>query len=637
MEKPLAELLVRSLLGRVAELPDGFRLPEGRISLDEFNALRVLIGQEPVTDKRRDAIGSKHGAPEIVLDLSSLQGQGPSEEALRLCIDFGTAMSKAWATGKNIAQTVPLVLGRYAGIGDTLPVPSSIYISRGGRIFLGADAEKQHRQEIDQGHHRFRFDNLKRMLSEAEVGQDLYHVELPIGIDPMGSGLTRGDLLVLYLAWLTDIALQALADVAKTGVLPTEVSELRLRCVRRRFAIPCFAVAVDEKITSVARAVWAEDVLSRAILQAQVVADTLTGQWGALTVDRAKTVLNAVRDLEISGLPSVLASTAAVREPIAAGASLFNEELERTEHQIATLRRRYLLVIGAGAGTTDFALFEVFYNPELDTNRYALIGSTVRMSRIAGNAVDEVLRPLVFRACGIDPATGNPRSDEDFALIKTDLASQIRSIKQTLFREGKCSISLLPNVKGTIDLQDLTTEPSYQDLGGELKTACRAILEGLFPQSFIERLRVRNITMPIYVLLTGGSSVLPIIQDLGDSTMSIDGAQFKLEKVKDIPTLDRHTPARPCQPSRRNIRPMRRCSWWIRTRAARRTARPTKPSRARSAGRTQTRTISSDRSWIGYLDDAYRQIFDPSLLSLRQPGSCSWYLSTGRRLMLLST
>jgi hypothetical protein len=55
------------------------------------------------------------------------------------------------------------------------------------------------------------------------------------------------------------------------------------------------------------------------------------------------------------------------------------------------------------------------------------------MSRIAGNAVDEVLPPLVLKACGIDPATGSPRSDAHFALIKTDLASQIRPLR----RDGK--------------------------------------------------------------------------------------------------------------------------------------------------------------------------------------------------------
>ncbi len=131
---------------------DGFCLPEGRFSFEEFNALRVLSGQEPIEGERPHRSGP--GARKAELDLSSLRRESPSEETIRLCIDFGTAMSKAWATGTNVADTVPLVLGRYAGLGDTLPVPSSIYISGSGHVFLGADAEKQHRQEIDQGRER---------------------------------------------------------------------------------------------------------------------------------------------------------------------------------------------------------------------------------------------------------------------------------------------------------------------------------------------------------------------------------------------------------------------------------------------------------------------------------------------------
>jgi hypothetical protein len=54
-----------------------------------------------------------------------------------------------------------------------------------------------------------------------------------------------------------------------------------------------------------------------------------------------------------------LATIASVREPIAAGASLFDDELGELEILGNTgPGRRYLLVIDAGAGTTDFAIFQ---------------------------------------------------------------------------------------------------------------------------------------------------------------------------------------------------------------------------------------------------------------------------------------
>jgi hypothetical protein len=42
--------------------------------------------------------------------------------------------------------------------------------------------------------------------------------------------------------------------------------------------------------------------------------------------------------------------------------------------------------------------------------------------------------------------------------------------------------------------------------------------------------------MPIYVLLIGGSSALPIIQDLADTILHVDRASFKLQKIAGVPS-----------------------------------------------------------------------------------------------------
>ena len=428
MNSDIAVAIVRSFVGRLIELPDGFRLPEGRISRDEVNALRLFSGQEEILRK-----GTPEIPPHIAsgLNLEAVGQTSPPEAALRLCLDFGTAMSKAWAIGEGMHETIPLVLGRYCGLGEVLAVPSSVFISDSGKMFFGGSAETQHRQEIEHG--RKRFDNLKRMLSDAEINQELDHVTLPRGVDPTTSGLTRGNLLVLYLAWMTHLAHCALNDLREGDGMPFAVSEFELRSVRRRFAIPCFSEAKDTFTGGNARADWAEDVLTRAILRAQIVADTLRHEWDSLNAFAAKEVVDAVSAIKRSDMPSVLAVVPSVREPIAAGASLFDEELDDISEDTGSheLTRRYLMVVDAGAGTTDFAVFQVFSGADEAPHRYALLAGSVRMSRVAGNAVDEVLQPLVLQACGIDPATGAPRSDEAFELIKTDLLSQIRSIKVT--------------------------------------------------------------------------------------------------------------------------------------------------------------------------------------------------------------
>ena len=472
----------------------------------------------------------------VQLNLDSLDHSGPSEKSLRLCLDFGTALSKAWAIGRNHGETIPLVLGRYCGQGEVLPVPSSIFISITGRIFFGGAAETQHRQELENG--RKRFDNLKGMLSHAEVGQELDHVPLDRNVDPTGSGLTVGDLLVLYLGWLTHLALVALEDIQENQGIPIPVSRNSIRCILRRFAIPCFSEAEETFARGGIRAQWAEAVLTRSVLRAQVIADTLRDEWEALDASRAKEVVDAVGRLDGSKLPAVLTQIPSVREPIASGASLFDEELEEFEEygEILGALRRYLMVIDSGAGTTDFAMFQVFSEVEMEEGRrYRLIGKTVQMSRVAGNAVDEVLWPLVLQACGIDPATGAPRSDEDFRRIKGDLGSKIRGIKETIVSRGSCEFELVPNARGNLSLNDLKADSAYLSLGGELRSQCSSILGGLFSEEYAERLQTSGVRIPIHVLLTGGSSKLPFVEELSDTTMTANGVRFELKRVRSLP------------------------------------------------------------------------------------------------------
>jgi len=531
MDKSSAGLLLKSLSGRIVRTAEGYCLPSAILSIEEVNAIRVCGGHAPLVEKSPGKQLEHVSAVE--LDLTSLEQASIPEVEMRMCIDFGTAMSKAWITGSTVKDTIPLVLGRYAGTGDVIPVPSSIFISKAGRIFFGAAAETQHRQEIEAG--RLRFDNLKRMLSEAEIEQDLYHSPLPKGVDPTNSGLTRGDLLVLYLAWLTDLSLKAAAAYVRGGALPGISNEGVVRGIKRRFAIPCFADAVDETLEGAKRAKWADAVLSDALRRAQVVADTLTNEWNRLEVGRAKVILEAATRLPVEKLPGLFTSVMSVREPIAAGASLFDEAIELQAQDGGQVpRRQFLLVIDAGAGTTDFAMFEVFSNAEGDA-RYSLLSPSVKMSRIAGNAVDDIVRGLALQACGIDPGTGNPRSDEDFQLIKADLGAQIRNLKQQVFSTGGATVSLKPNATGLLQLERVLGDSSYQQLGEKLRTACRNILETLFPKEYLQVLRTRNIKPTINVLLTGGSSSIPVFRDLGDMSLSIDDVEFIFREIGEMP------------------------------------------------------------------------------------------------------
>jgi hypothetical protein len=227
---------------------------------------RLLSGPDLTTDQRQKLVEllsgrsnsalrptEERGVSAPQLDLTAFRRRGPQPKAIRVCLDFGTAMSKAWATGEGAIETLPLLIGKAAG-GEGLTVPSSIFIGDNGRIYLGNESETQHRANIRVG--RPRFDNLKRMLSEAEVNTDLGGVQLREGIDPTGSGLTGGDLLVLYFAWLTDLCEIALRDAVAATKGAISIGKADLRAVTRRFAIPCFESADGDQ--GRVRAAWAK-------------------------------------------------------------------------------------------------------------------------------------------------------------------------------------------------------------------------------------------------------------------------------------------------------------------------------------------------------------------------------------------
>lgn len=529
MDHAIARALVSSFLNRLHKEGDHFQIPGSTLSKDEVEAFSELAGVAVALEVQPP--------PSVVADaklnLTAFARVPIPEESLRLCLDFGTAMSKSWACMSTSVATLPLVLGKQADGQAVLAVPSSIFITKAGTIFFGNAAERQHEAEIHTG--RYRFDNIKRLLSEVAPDLNISEIPLTDGIDPTGSGLTKGDLLVLYLAWLTDLTLKALADTVQEDAAELIKKYPDLRSAVRRYAIPCFEHSVDD-VPSAQRAKWAQGVLAKALLQAQIVADTLGEEWATLSTHRAKSVLDAVKKQDLSKLELILADHASIREPVAAGATQFEDFVDASASPKA---KRLMLVIDAGAGTTDFALFQSFYDEKSESSSLALISSAVRMSRVAGNRFDHALRPMLLRACNVQPENGSPWNAEDFAIIKADLDSQIRALKRQLFTVGSVSVSLRPGASGLLTLADVVSETSYLELGKELQAQRDGLLEGAFTedniQTYQEATRALGRPVPIHVLLTGGSSKLPIVADLAEGEAVIRGVRFKFEKIDELP------------------------------------------------------------------------------------------------------
>ncbi|SDR38979.1 hypothetical protein SAMN05519103_02583 [Rhizobiales bacterium GAS113] len=554
-----ASILVRSLLRRLVQTGDVFQLP-GVISVEEVAALRMLIGEastEPIsatdaapqkstpksTGNPIPAAEPREPTRAVSLVTTSLNQASLAEGELRLCLDFGTAMSKAWATGRSATDVIPLALGRPAGTGNVLSIPSSIFISDTGKVHLGLAAERSHR---DAPEGRSRFDNLKMMLSDAEIGRDLDDAVLHEDVNPTATRLSEGDMLVLFIAWLTDMALIELRDSIKDGSIAEKIKEDGksidcIRYVRRRFAIPCFETARDEETDGSKRAAWARDVMKRSVLRAQIVADSLHGKWDKITVQDVRSIMDQVGSLELSPLEGLLTEVAAIREPIAAGASIFDEHLliQFGNMDGAKMQRRYVMVVDAGAGTTDFALFQVFFDPRTEMTRYALLGQSVSMSRLAGNEVDRVLEQIMLETCGVTPSTGNPLSSTDFRIARNHIRSQVRELKSVLFGTGEVRLDIRPRLHGVLKLEIVEADPRYIRLEKDLIADQEAVLAQSFNsaahQSF-QTLNIRfNKPVPIYVVLTGGSSHIPIFKNLNNRITTISGSKFKFEPLPSTP------------------------------------------------------------------------------------------------------
>ena len=173
------------------------------------------------------------------------------------------------------------------------------------------------------------------------------------------------------------------------------------------------------------------------------------GNGSELTTVQLKPLMERLYRQDIRALSHLMIADCAVREPLAAGASRFDTVLQKRNRSVTSLIREYLLVVDAGAGTTDFALFQAITRIGEEKPNYALLRKSVRMCRIAGNEIDLILRPIVLQACGVDQQA---LSADDFAYAKMDLDSQIREIKRNLFEQQSIFVELRPAFSGRVDL-----------------------------------------------------------------------------------------------------------------------------------------------------------------------------------------
>ena len=437
------------------------------------------VGQQRASDAKP--------VPVVELVLDSLQGTEGCEDNVLLCLDFGTAMSKAFATTSD-GEHLDLELGKAAGR-EGYALPSSVFIGDDGQVYFGFEAVDKSVNVQELG--RERLDSIKSWLSFRDDG-NLDAELLPKTYNPITDvKLTEGDLLRAYLAFLTDMTCTSLGDWEMDG------RPIR-RYVRRRFARPCGK--------NVQQAQWVDDLMKRLLAEAQVLADTFHGQWsGGVPVAELKAAIEALRSL--SDRPEYLVAEG-VPEPVAVAAT----PVEVSENRIDAY-----MVVDAGAGTTDFGLFFSMRNQSLEEPKVFQVAPSILGLNYAGDKVDPLLQKFIADKESVD------QSSMQGKMVALDLRRRIRVLKELLFTNGELDYVLADSSIGHVKLEEFCNSEQVQKFSDRLEQGFRDALSSV-DETYLDYLATEPVRLQ--VILTGGSSKLPMLASLGSGYVEVKGRKI---------------------------------------------------------------------------------------------------------------
>jgi hypothetical protein len=437
--------------------------------------------------------------PTVELVLDSLARDAPSDPAVLLCLDFGTAMSKAFA---SVAPNrhIDLELGAAAGRnGYTLP--SSVFISDDGKAYFGFEAIDRSQDLIDSG--RERLDSIKGWLSLRREGNlDGEACLLLPTLNPTDHRLTQGDMIRIFLAYLTDMAVTALG---KHEVGGKEVG----RYAKRRFARPCWPDAAQAK--------WADNLMRSMLAESQILADTFSGRWtGGVAIAELKT---AVEQIKVLGKRPDYLIDIGVPEPVAVAAGVIEDR--------QNLRDAFM-VVDVGAGTTDFGLFVSTRMPgnKDDAPRVFQIPASIQGLMQAGDKVDSMLRVFIAHKESVD------RTDNSGRMILDDLARRIRGLKEVLFKTGKLEYALADGTVGHVTVDEFLSDETMKRFGLAIDAGFKKALQAV-DDTYLRWLAMDGVRL--HVVLTGGSSALPMMKTLGQGMIEVKGFRILRKQVDPRP------------------------------------------------------------------------------------------------------
>ena len=500
-----AIVLLENLLDRVEIQEDGSKQITGVLTDAELKALRFalakMIPDQPVsvdfpTDNTQPEVALVSPTNgEIELDISSLSLPKPSNDA-RLCLDFGTAMSKATLVQDNDdneseeIHVLPLgVPGDQEEISEVMLI-SSVFIDNEGNLWFGNAAVEHSKDEGGNGT-RQRLDNIKRRLSEGGWDEIVTKPFNPTDVE-----VIYGDMVLAYLMFMTWTVNSCLDELDYPLNLP------------RRYAMPC--LTGERKREAVHR-------LKQLIGEAQVLADTFNIKLKDSIPISVTDFMAAVKRLRQNSwdYPFVAED---ITEPLGVAGSMMNWKAP-----VDAL----IMVVDVGAGTSDLSLYRIRFDPESDQGVAFEVKDSSRVLTEAGNHLDRILIELIIRKSGI--TSDNPI----WVNVRGELQLRIRDFKETLFNEESVYIPLMNGTEVDVNLMEFLKLKAVQSFGTDLRNKMIEILESI-DQSWVDWIKAdprRYLT----VALTGGGSELPMVKPLAEGSIRVNEMDVPVARSRQFP------------------------------------------------------------------------------------------------------
>ena len=515
MDSTSARIIIANLRERIEVGTDGKYRLAGLITPKELEALDHFISGDSSSPaivltpqvgaaqpEVEQAPPSIDGAvplpgPVVQLNLTTLSLEEGSSNH-RVCLDFGTAMSKATFVRDDDElediQVLKLgVPGDQENIDEYMLV-SSVLIDTDGLLWFGQKAVSQSENIINGDHARM--DNIKRTLSEGNLSEPL-----AARFNPTSHLLTYEDIVLAYLTFFTwTINYAVLHDV--------EASDLAAN-FKRRFAMPCFPRANARQV---------EAKLKVLLGEAQVLADTFGEEiHQGLALNKFRAAVELLRSDKRS-YPFIDGS---VTEPLGVAGSLLSW---RGSHDSLAL------VVDIGAGTSDFSLYRLSVTENEDGSFKSIGGEvdgTARNITEAGNHLDNILKVYILNKAGID------RQHPRYININNDLDRRIRHLKEDLFTQGYVVPVLYTNDTIEISLEEFLQLDVVKNFEQSLRSELIKTMQEAHPD-WVNWVR-SNPSRYLTIVLTGGGATLPMARQLAEGSITAHGVTIPVAGAKAFP------------------------------------------------------------------------------------------------------